>query len=265
MKQHGKNNQYIAGIERNKFWLYLLFLVLSLLIGIASIILGCFWNNSLLNFLLSLSASLVATPIFAYLLELIVSKQENNKKRMHRSMFVEPIATQINVLAFRIQALAGENIDRANNAIEYFENNYNKVFLEYCNLVSIIKNNRNDLMVLNKAFNIKNGIEKYSIEPIEKSLDALFKSEFLIKDESLISDIQIYKLKLLDEKIRDLKLPFLNELKSDYNHSTTIIDWPDTDISDLTKSNYLSSIKMLVSIINDLANNLDEFSSWKKK
>ena len=265
MDQQKRNIHYIAGVERNKFWLYLLFLLASILISAAIIILGFIWNNSLINYFLSLSASLVAAPIFAYLLELIVVKQETNKKKAHKRMLVGPIVSYMNALAFRVQMLSGETASETNNPIEHFGSNYNKVFSEYCELLSSIKNNRNDLVIINRAFNIKNGVEEYSIKPMKNSLRALFENDFIIKDESLLNDLQLYHLHFLDETLDKLKLPFLDSLGNDHNHSTTTIDWPDGDVSKITKDNYISSIKVFITIANDLANELDEFSAWKRK
>lgn len=79
--------------------LYLGGLLIGVLLNIISILFAYRVDNDpLLNYLIGFSASLIITVIFAFLLELIAIKEQNDKLSKKRKMFLLPIKSYISAL-----------------------------------------------------------------------------------------------------------------------------------------------------------------------
>lgn len=95
-----------VGIQMKKYkmakWkkiLYLGGLLIGVLLSIISILFAYRVDNDpLLNYLIGFSASLIITVIFAFLLELIAIKEQNDKLSKKRKMFLLPIKSYISAL-----------------------------------------------------------------------------------------------------------------------------------------------------------------------
>lgn len=249
-----KKKEWILGVRSKKFYFYLMFFLSAVTISIFVIVIASYWNNSILNYFISLSASLVAAPVFAYLLDLIVSSFEKRELKRRSSLYLSPISTLINTMIYRILTLKNDNVITEKVNKSEFIDCYQKLFEEYDLLISSIKQNKNDIPTLTEAFNIKNSIEEYSIVPLKQKLQNIFDNEIIIKSDQIISDEIFFLLEELSKCLNDLNLPYLGTKSYDYNESQMIIDWPKSDISPLFKQNYKKHIKHFADLLFDLQN-----------
>lgn len=216
-------------------------------------------NDPLLNYLIGFSASLIITVIFAFLLELIAIKEENDKRNKKRKMFLLPIKNYISALFMRCtfsEWLQNEQ----NYTYNDFSNLLEKAFNSYCFYVDQIVDDNRNCELLNKAFNYKNGIQNYSIEPLITAIDDVLKNQFSLIADDVFTEKEIHILKSFKKSVELLKLPYLDTLSLDRNIAHENVDFPKETVNDLVKGNYKSAIKRF---IGDLKNMISTFEELK--
>lgn len=164
--------------------LYLGGLLIGVLLSIISILFAYRVDNDpLLNYLIGFSASLIITVIFAFLLELIAIKEQNDKLSKKRKMFLLPIKSYISALFMHCAFMECWQNENKKYTYNDFANLFKKAFDSYCVYVEQIVDDNRNCELLNKAFNYKNGIQKYSVEPLIAAIDDVLKNQY-----SLIAD-----------------------------------------------------------------------------
>ena len=173
-----------VGIQMKKYkmakWkkiLYLGGLLIGVLLSIISILFAYRVDNDpLLNYLIGFSASLIITVIFAFLLELIAIKEQNDKLSKKRKMFLLSIKSYISALFMHCAFMECWQNENKKYTYNDFANLFKKAFDSYCVYIEQIVDDNRNCELLNKAFNYKNGIQKYSVEPLIAAIDDVLKN-----------------------------------------------------------------------------------------
>lgn len=95
MKNERKVSKTILFVEKTHFFIYLITLSIGFLSSIATILIGWYFENAIINYFLSLTASLVITPLFAYMIDVANSKSHKNELVEKRNLLLNPLINNI--------------------------------------------------------------------------------------------------------------------------------------------------------------------------
>lgn len=253
-------------LSKPKLILYVVSLVLSVLTCSILILMRFRLNQTgepeqasiyFIDFFVGLCSSVFVTILFAFLLDQISLRENNEKKRVKRNLYLNPIKNEITSLFF--SACFSLNKDMVYTFNDFTEI-LNKDFDGYCDVVKKIANGGNrDCKLLNEAFNYKNGIEVYRIVPLVKAIDEILNAHNILLSEGLFAQSEIIKLHYFKADVERLRLPYLGTLSKDRNVARDFIDWPKEPINDLVKQNYKGATKAFCHSLKDLCNTIPEF------
>ena len=254
----------ILGVSNKRFFLYFISLIIGVLFSFLFIILGFYFDDSLINYFLGFSASSIITVIFAYLIDLINQQEKIDIEKAKRSIYIQPISMKIVELFHRVMLLS---IGAEERDIEYtfddFEKCFQKVFSDYCRYLSLLIGENKPLLEVNAAFNIKDGIQKWVLKDIVQNIDSMMNNLAVIKIEGLFDDGEIYSLQRLKQIVENLYLPYLDTLNLDKNTAKSFVDWPKAEVNDIVKNNYRVAIVTFVDEVKQLAKTFNEFAVLK--
>lgn len=255
-------------LSKLKLILYVVSLVLSVLTCAILILLRFHLNQTgkqeettryFIDFFVGLCSSVFVTILFAFLLDQISLRESNEKKKSKRNLYLNPIKSEIAVLFHSACFLL--DIDKV-----YSFNNFaeilNKDFDSYCEVIEKISQGRNrDCKLLNEAYNYKNGIEVYRIDPLVKAIDEILNARNILLSEGLFSQGEIIQIQNFKIDVERLRLPYLGTLSKDRNVARDFIDWPKEPINQLVKQNYKSATKGFTNSLKGICNTIPEFKA----
>lgn len=253
----------IFGVSRRRFFLYCISMLIGVALSVLFIALGTIYNNSVINYFLGFSASLIITVIFAYLIDFIGQKEIRDLEKTKRTLYLQPISMKIIELFHRIMFfnITSKEFEDREYTIDDFETCYKRVFLDYCKYLEKLIGENRPLPEVNAAFGIKNSIQEWCLKEIVRSVNVILDNEIVIKAESLLNDKELFLLERLKEIAEHLHLPYLDTMSSDKNTAKAFIDWPKEQVNDIVKNNYNGQIRALVNELKSMAKTFDEFKS----
>lgn len=255
-------------LSKPKLILYVVSLVLSVLACAILILLRFHLNRTgeqeeptkyLVDFFVGLCSSVFVTILFAFLLDLISLRESNEKKKIKRNLYLNPIKSEIMVLFH--SACFFLDKDKSYNFNDFAEI-LNKDFDGYCEVIEKISHGGyRDCKLLNEAYNYKNGIEVYRINPLVQAIDEISNAHNVLISEGLFSQWEITQLHYFKKDVERLRLPYLGTLSKDRNVARDFIDWPKEPINDLVKQNYKGATKAFYRALEGLCNTIPEFKA----
>lgn len=253
----------LLGIPYRRFILYCLLMGIGIVLSVIFVVLGYKYNNSITNYFLGFSASMVVTVLFAYLIDYIGQKELRDIEKTKRVIYIQPIIMKIMELYQRVMFLNLNEgrIEDKEYIFDDFEEFYKLTFADYCRYLDCLLNGNRPLREVNVAFGIKNCIQEWCLKEIVNSIDLIIDNKPVLKAESLFKDSEIFMLERLKELSENLYLPYLDTLSSDKNTAKAFMDWPKESINDIVKNNYNGQITAFIRELKQMANNFEEFKN----
>ena len=253
----------LLGIPYRRFILYCVLIGIGIILSVIFIILGYKFNDSIINYFLGFSASMIVTVLFAYLIDYVGQKELRDIEKAKRVIYIQPISMKIIELYHRIMLfnLNEGRIEDKEYKFDDFEYFYKLTFTDYCRYLDSLLNGNRPLMEVNAAFGIKNSIQEWCLKEIVNNIELIISNKPVLKAESLFNDKELYMLERLKELSENLYLPYLGTLSSDKNTAKAFIDWPKESVNDIVKNNYNGQIKAFVNELKRIATDFDELKT----
>ena len=253
----------LLGIPYRRFILYCILIGIGVILSVIFIILGYKYNNSIINYFLGFSASMIVTVLFAYLIDYIGQKELHDIEKTKRVIYIQPISMKIIELYHRIMFLNLNEgrIEDKEYKFDDFEEFYKLTFADYCRYLDSLLNGNRPLMEVNAAFGIKNSIQEWCLKEIVNNIELIISNKSVLKAESLFNDRELHMLERIKELSINLYLPYLDTLSSDKNTAKAFMDWPKESVNDIVKNNYNGQIKAFVHELKQMAYSFEEFQN----
>lgn len=258
-----KSNKTILYVEKVHFLIYLITLIIGVLSSIGIIWVGWHFENALINYFLSLTASLIVTPLFAYMIDVANSKTHKDELSEKRNMLLKPLINNIVAMMGRTMIIwnYGDLQDREINYAN-IEFCIDSLLDKYVICIDKLSQQNRDIKLVNESFNIKQW-EEYGIREIEKQLKSILDNQISLIAENILTQNDCFHFNLLYSAISSAKLPYLSMLH-DKNISKATVDWPQMPLSDIDKNNLHSSFKFFVSTLKSVVSHISDFNSLEK-
>ena len=255
-------------LPKSKMILYISGLALSVLVFLILILIRFNLNlveeqketaTYFIDFFIGLCSSVFVTILFAFLLDQISLRESNEKKKNKRNLYLNPIKINIAGLFFRA-CLPPDEFKGC--TINDFSSILNRDFDEYCAVIEKISHGESrDCKLLSEAYNLKYGIEDYSINPLIKAIDEILGAYNILLSEGLLNQNELIQLHYFKDDIEKLRLPYLGTLSKDKNSAHDYIDWPKEPINDIVKANYKGFTKAFQASLIGICNTIPELKS----
>lgn len=252
-----KKKPLILGVRKMHFFTYLITLLIGIISSYVVIIIGTKYNNSFINYLISLTASLVVTSIFAYFIDLANNRENISEIKKQRQLVLTPIINSIITFFFRIIPLYS-NADTKVYNLSDIEKEIHEIIDKYVNCIKILSTGSRDLSLVNESFSIKY-IEIYSIRELENKLLKLLNEQEVLVMKEIISRNEFALLEILYKDIVNTKFPYLDS-ENDRNISKAYVDWPKNELREIDINNLHTQFKILFLSLDKLSKNIKEFS-----
>lgn len=258
-----KNKNNVLCVDKVHFIIYLITLIIGLLSSIGIILLGWHFENVLINYFLSLTASLIITSIFAYLLDVANSKSHEVELATKRTLLFNPLKNEIAAMMGRTSIIWNYE-DLQDKEINYanIESCVDSLLNKYIICIDKLSKQGRDIKLINESFNIKQW-EEYGIREIEKQIKIILDNQITLISENILMQEDCIYLNLLYKSISNAKLPYLS-IVYDKNISKATVEWPQSSLSDIDINNLHSSFKYFISILKSVIANISEFNSLEK-
>lgn len=259
-----KRKKNVIKIAKWKLALYLGSFLAGVVLSVVLIILAYrFGNDPLINYFLGFSSSLIITVIFAYLLELISLQEQNDKRQRQRNMYLMPVKRYAGgLLAYVTCCDWPLGVKRCYTYAE-LPVLMKRCFDAYCVCIEKIAAGDRTCKTINEAYNYKQGIQQYTMEPLMTSIDNIVNNQFCLIADNVFTEEEIQKLHAFRDSATYLKLPFMDELKKDRNIAVVEIDYPKEPVNDIVKNNFDSAIKRFMVDLEVVTNAFDELKSLR--
>ena len=245
------------------FIIYAISAGVGILVSILVVCLGLLYENAVINYFLSLTASLVITPLFAYFIDVANSRIQKTTLQEKRVVLLNPLIGTIsaalgrtfiiwNYAEFQDKKITYDNIEEC---IDILLDKY---------VISINKlcYQRDDIKLINECFNIKQW-EEYGFRETEKQLKSFLDNQIALVSENVISSREYLFLNPLYDAVTKARLPYLTMVQ-DKNISKATVDWPAAPLSEIDVNNLHSSFKLFISVLKTTIMNISEFASIKE-
>lgn len=229
-----------------------------MLSSVAVVLLGICYNNSLINYFLSLTASLVITPLFAYMIDVANSKMQKTQLSEKRKLFLNPLINNISATIGRSMIMWNYE-DLRDRTISYanFESCIDAILDKYVICLAKLVRQRDEIRLVNESFNIKHW-EEYGFREIEKQLKIILDNQINLLAEDVFSQNDIFHLNLLYDAVCKARLPYLS-MTYDKNISKAAVDWPQAPLTDLDIGNLHRAFQFFVSTLKNTVAFISEF------
>lgn len=259
-----KSKKSVIKIAKWKMVLY----VVGSIAGFASsailLFLACsFGEGPLINYFLGFSSSLIVTVLFALLLELISLQEQNDKRKRQRNMYLLPVKEYITKLIGMSTCCDLPTGVKRHYTYDDFPTLLKRCFEAYCDTMVKIATGDRTCKTINEAYRYKNGIQKYSIEPLMSSINSIVDNRYYLMANDIFTKTEIWYLENLRDSADYLKLPYMEETKKNRNSAVLEIDYPEEPVNDIVKNNYDSAIKRFMVDLETVTNAFDELKSFK--
>lgn len=263
LKNKRKVRKIILFVEKTHFFIYLITLSMGFLSSIAILLIGWYFENAIINYFLSLTASLVITPLFAYMIDVANSKSHKDELAEKRKLLLNPLINNIAAMIGRTLIIWNYE-DSQDKEISYanFESCIDVLLDKYIVCIQQLSQQDRNIRLLNECFNIKQW-EEYGIREIEKQLRTFLDNQINLISENIFSQNDYYYFNLLYNSVEKARLPYLSMVQ-DKNISKATVDWPQRPLSDIDISNLHSSFKFFVSTLKSVVTNIADFNSLKE-
>lgn len=263
LKNERKVSKTILFVEKTHFFIYLITLSIGFLSSIATILIGWYFENAIINYFLSLTASLVITPLFAYMIDVANSKSHKNELVEKRNLLLNPLINNIAAMMGRTLIIWNYE-DLQDKEISYtnFETCIDALLDKYIVCIQQLSQQNRNIGLVNESFNIKQW-EEYGVREIEKQLKTFLDNQINLISENIFSQNDYFYFNLLYNSVEKARLPYLSMVQ-DKNISKAIVDWPQMPLSDIDISNLHSSFKFFVSTLKSVVTNIADFNSLKE-
>ncbi|MDE7406492.1 MAG: hypothetical protein K2M89_06440 [Clostridiales bacterium] len=250
----GIKRKYILNVPTLHFIIYAVSAGVGILSSVLVVWLGFLYENAVINYFLSFTASLVITPIFAYFIDVSNSRIQKTTLQEKRGMLLYPIAGSImatlsrmvtfcNYDEFKDKEIDLNNIEECTHIIL---DKYVIVIRKWCN--QIIDNELRDEYLNFWKWEVIGFID------MEKQLKIILDNQVALLSEGIMDLMEIYSLNRLYETVEQARLPCFKD--QDWNTNTSTFNWPtapiaENDINNLHKAftNFFSMLKRAIEII----------------
>lgn len=258
IKSKKPKSEFILYVPKIHFIIYLATLISGLISSIAIVWVGIYFNNSIINYFLSFTASLVITPFFAYMIDVANSKIHKKILTEKRQLFLNPLIGNILALLGRTSIIWNYDDFRDKEiAFSNIEDFIDALLNKYVICISNLSQQNRDIRLVNESFNIKHW-EEYGFREIEKQLKQLLDNQMNLINESIFTSKDYFYFNLLYSAVEKARLPYLT-VEQDKNISKTVVDWPQMPLSEIDINNLHSSFKFFISTLKNVIANLDDF------
>lgn len=253
-------SELILYVPKIHFYIYLIVILTGLASSLAIIWVGMYFDNSIINYFLSFTSSLVITPFFAYMIDVANSKIHNKNIKAKRQLFLNPLIGNILATIGRTSIIWNYN-DFNEKDITFLNVEYliDALLDKYVICINKLSQNNRDDVLINESFNIKNW-EEYGFREIEKQLKLLLDNQMTLINEEIFTAKDYFYFNLLYSAVEKARLPYLS-VKINKNISKASVDWPQIPLSDIDINNLHSSFKHFISQLKIIISNIDDFKS----
>ena len=239
------NRKTILFVPKIHFIIYLITVCLGVLLSLLIVGLGFKYDNSVINYFLSLTASLVVTPIFAYFIDVANSRIQKTALKEKRGILLNPLVNNT-VAALARTCIIRNYVEFQNKEITFdnIEECINILLDKYIDLIGKLCYQRNDIKLINECFNIKQW-EVYGLREIEKQLKAFLDNEVALVSEGILTTSDYLMLHRLYDAVTNARLPYLSQ-EQDKNISKATVDWPTMPLSEIDITSALVPVLPLI-------------------
>ncbi|MCH5154039.1 MAG: hypothetical protein J1F71_02385 [Clostridiales bacterium] len=244
------------------FIIYAVSLGVGILASVLVVLLGYFYENSVINYFLSFTASLVITPIFAYFIDVANSRIQKTVLQEKRETLLYPLAGTV-AAAFGRTIIICNYDEFRDKEITYnnLEECIDILLDKYVIAINKLSYQRNDFELINECFNYFKW-EELGFREVEKQLKIFLDNQVALLSEGIMAFIEIFFINRLYDAIMQVRLPYLSMVYDIKTRSSTV-DWPMVNLSETDINNLHSAFSNYFFVLNEIIANIPEFNFIK--